>query len=215
MAETIGCDGLVRMLRGAAARINAEHAMLSRLDAATGDGDHGTTMRRAMIVGLKAMDDCRARDLAVLLNDVGWAILGADGGATGPLLGTFFIGMSEATAGRAALDASGLADVFEGAVAAVRKQTKAQVGDKTMIDALAPGVAALRAAADAGKGPAAALAAAADAAQQGAAGTKDLQARFGRARNLGERSIGSPDPGATSIGLIFRGFADALASQST
>jgi len=215
MAETIGCDGLVRMLRGAAARINAEHAMLSRLDAATGDGDHGTTMRRAMGKLEGALAEASSQAPGGVLNDVGWAILGVDGGATGPLLGSFFMGMAEAVGPRDALDSPALAVAFEAALAAVRKQTKAQVGDKTMIDALAPGVAALRAAADAGKGPAAALAAAADAAQQGAAGTKDLQARFGRARNLGERSIGSPDPGATSIGLIFRGFADALASQST
>ena len=213
MADSLGFDDFVAMLRAAAAKVAGEHETLSRLDSVMGDGDHGTTMRRAMIVGLKAMDDCRARDLAVLLNDVGWAILGADGGATGPLLGTFFIGMSEAAGGRATLDASGLADIFEGAVAAVRKQTKAQVGDKTMIDALVPAVEALRAAAQAGEGPRAALAKAAEAAERGAAATKDFRAKFGRARNLGDRSIGSPDPGATSISFLFRGFADALAAK--
>jgi dihydroxyacetone kinase-like protein len=213
MADSVGFDDLAIMIRAAAAKVVSEHATLSRLDSATGDGDHGTTMRRAMRVGLRAMDACTSRDLASLLNDVGWAILGVDGGATGPLLGTFFIGMSEAAGGRQMLDASALAEVFEGAVAAVRRQTKAQVGDKTMIDALVPAVEALRAAARAGEGPRAALAKAAEAAARGAASTKDLRAKFGRARNLGDRSIGSPDPGATSVSLLFRGFADAIAAR--
>ncbi|MBE3070362.1 MAG: dihydroxyacetone kinase subunit L [Planctomycetes bacterium] len=213
MADTIGCDRLARMLRGAAAQINTQHEMLSRLDAATGDGDHGTTMRRAMTKLEEALAATQAAAVGGVLNEVGWAILGVDGGATGPLLGTFFMGMAEAAGEADALDTPALAAAFEGALAALRQQTKAQVGDKTMIDALVPAVEALRAGADAGDSPAASMARAAEAARRGAEGTKDLQARFGRARNLGERSIGSADPGATSIGLIFRGFADALASE--
>lgn len=213
MADTIGCDRLARMLRGAADQIDTRHEMLSRLDAATGDGDHGTTMRRAMTKLEEALAATRAATVGGVLNDVGWAILGVDGGATGPLLGTFFMGMAEVAGEVEALDSPALAAAFEGALAALRRQTKAQVGDKTMIDALVPAVEALRAGADAGDSPAAAMARAAEAARRGAEGTKDLQARFGRARNLGERSIGSADPGATSIGLIFRGFADALASE--
>jgi dihydroxyacetone kinase-like protein len=212
MPDRVGYDEIVKMLHGAAAKIAAEHENLSRLDSVMGDGDHGTTMRRAMGVVLKTINDSGARDLVCTLHDVGWAVLGVDGGATGPLLGTFFIGMSEAAGQRQSLDAKALAEVFEGALAAVRKQTKAQVGDKTMIDALAPAVAALRAAARAGEGVAAAMAKAADAAAAGAASTKDLRAKFGRARNLGDRSMGAPDPGATSMGLMFRGFADALAA---
>jgi len=213
MADSLGFDGFVAMLRAAAAKVAGEHETLSRLDSVMGDGDHGTTMRRAMMVGLKAMDNCRSRDVAVLLNDVGWAILGVDGGAAGPLLGTFFIGMSEAAGSRQALDATCLAEMFEGAAAAVRKQTKAQVGDKTMIDALVPAVEALRASARAGEGVSAALAKAAEAAERGAAATSAFRARFGRARNLGDRSIGSPDPGATSVSFLFRGFADAVAAK--
>ena len=215
MAEMIGYDEMVRMLRGAAEKVTTQHEMLSKLDAAIGDGDHGTAMRRAMVCLVKAVADNRSRDLASVLNDVGWAILSAGGGSTGPLFGTFFMGMGEAAAEHATLDAAALAEAFEAALAAVRKQTKADLGDKTMIDALVPAVKGLRAAVEEGLDPAEALERAAHAAQQGAASTKDMQARFGKAKNLGQRTLGTPDPGATSVSLIFRGFADGLAAGGT
>ncbi len=213
MAEALAYDDVVRMLRGAAAKIRDGHETLSRLDAATGDGDHGTSMRRAMGCLEQAIDGASGRRVAALLHEVGWAIVSAGGGATGPLLGTFFMGMSEPAAGRETLDAPALADLFEAALADVRAQTKAKPGDKTMLDALVPAVEALRAAAGEGQGPAAAMARAAQAAEAGAAATTDMQARFGKAKNLGPRSVGSADPGATSMGFIFRGFADALAAK--
>ena len=211
MVETIGRDGVVRMLRGAVEKIRAGHETLSKLDSVIGDGDHGTTMVRAMGLVEKTVTACAAPDLQGLLHDVGWAVMGVDGGAAGPLLGSLLMGMAEGVGGRQQLDAAGLAAVFEAGLAQVRTYTQAQVGDKTMLDALVPAVEALRAAAQAGEGVAAAMARAADAAEQGAAATTDLQARFGRARNLGQRSRGFADPGATSVSLIFRGFADALA----
>jgi len=212
MAETVGYDQMVHMLRGAAEKVITQHERLSKLDAAIGDGDHGTAMRKAMRLLVRAVAGNRSRDLGSVLGDVGWAVLGAGGGSTGPLFGTFFMGMAEAAGDKASLDASALADVFEQALASVRRQTKAGPGDKTMLDALVPAVEAVRASAEAGKAPPAALADAADAAERGAEATTDMQARFGRARNLGERSKGTPDPGATSVALMFRGFADALAA---
>jgi dihydroxyacetone kinase-like protein len=212
MPDTVGYDEMVHMLRGAAEKVTTQHEHLSKLDAAIGDGDHGTAMRKAMSLLARAVAGHRARDMSSVLSEVAWAVLGAGGGSTGPLFGTFFMGMAEATGDKATLDAPALAGVFENALASVRKQTKAAPGDKTMLDALIPAVEAMRASADAGKDPAAALADAADAAEWGAEATTDMQARFGRARNLGERSKGTPDPGATSVALVFRGFADALAA---
>jgi dihydroxyacetone kinase-like protein len=209
--QTVGYAELVKMLRGAAAKIKAGQAALSKLDSVIGDGDHGTTIARAMGLVEKSIGAAKGQDLGGLLNDAGWAVMGVDGGATGPLLGTLLMGMGESAAGKKALDASALAEVFEGGLAAVQKQTPAQVGDKTMIDALAPAVAALRAAAEAGDLPAVAMRKAADAAEQGAASTVNLRARFGRARNLGDRSIGVQDAGATSMAMIFGAMADALA----
>jgi len=215
VADTIGYDEMVRMLRGAAEKVTTQHEALSRLDAAVGDGDHGTSMRRAMATLAKAVAEHRVRDIAAMLNEVGWAILSAGGGATGPLLGTFFMGMGEGSADHARLDAPALAAVFEAGAAALRKQTKAQPGDKTMIDALVPAVEAMRQAAGEGLPPSAMLTRAAEAAERGAEGTRDMQARFGKGKNQGERTVGTPDPGATSMSLIFLGFADGLASAAT
>jgi len=206
MADTLGYDGLVAMLRGAAGEIRENHEMLSKLDSVGGDGDHGTTMVRAMVNLEKAVDASITQEPKTLLYDVGWAILGVDGGATGPLLGTFFMSMSDAVVGMDTLDAKTLAAAFEAGLAGVRAQTQAQPGDKTMIDALVPAVSASREAADGGASVEDVLARAAEAAAKGAESTKEMQARFGRAKNIKERSIGSQDPGATSLSLIFRGF---------
>jgi dihydroxyacetone kinase-like protein len=196
------------MLRGAAARIRDNHEMLSRLDSFGGDGDHGTTMLRGMNILEKTIADRSAADVRTLLGDVGWAVMGVDGGATGPLFGTFFNGMSDAAAD--VIDAATLAGMFEAGLAAVRGLTQAKCGDKTMIDALVPAVAAVREGAEAGDTVTQALEKAALAAEAGAAATKNMKATFGRAKNIGEKSIGNPDPGATSVSLIFKGFSEGV-----
>ncbi|HUT25681.1 MAG TPA: dihydroxyacetone kinase subunit DhaL [Sumerlaeia bacterium] len=214
MSATIGCNDFIRMLRAAIAQIEQNHETLSRLDSHGGDGDHGSTMRRAMACVEKAIAETgESPDLKALLHNVGWAVMGVDGGATGPLFGMLFMGMSAPAAGKADLDAAELAGVFEAGLASVRKNTKAQVGDKTLIDALAPAVETLRKEADAGADPTRALEAAAAAAQAGAAATKEMQARFGRAKNVKEKSIGNQDAGAASVSLIFRGFAKGVQSN--
>ena len=206
MLNAVGCTEMAAMLRGAAAQIRANHELLGKLDSVGGDGDHGTTMVRAMSHLEKAVDSDSGKDLKTLLYDVGWGILGVDGGATGPLLGMFFMGMSEAAEGKDALDAPGLAIAFAAGLAGVRAQTKAQPGDKTMVDALVPAVEAALSAEGSGADVLSVLRDAAAAAAEGAAATKDMQARFGRARNIKELSIGTPDAGATSVSLIFAGF---------
>ena len=210
MSQTVAYKELAAMLRGAIAQIREHHATLSELDSVGGDGDHGTTMVRAMANMEKAIGDSASGQLKDLLFDVGWAIMGVDGGATGPLFGSLFMGMSEAVEGKDTLDAPTVAAMFEAGLAAIEAQTKARVGDKTLMDALTPAVAALRAAADAGQDIPACLRSAADAAAQGAIATKDLPTRFGRAKNIGERTIGYQDPGATSMSFIFRGFAGGV-----
>jgi len=197
---------LVRMLRGAVAEIRENHEWLSRLDSVGGDGDHGTTMLRAMTKLEQALEASVSGKMSTLLNDVGWAILGVDGGATGPLLGMFFVSMAAAVEGLDELDAEAFTTAVEAGLAGVRAQTKAEPGDKTLIDALVPAVDALRVAASSGSELLEALYLAAEAAESGAKLTSTMQARFGRARNIKEQSIGTQDPGATSMSLLFRGF---------
>jgi len=212
MPETVGHDEIVRMLRGAAEKVTTHHAYLEDLDTAVGDGDHGSEMRRAMMMLAKAVSEHYSRDIDGVLSDVAWAILASGGGAAGPLFGTFFMGMAEATRNRATLDGPAMAVVFDHALASVRRQTKAEPGDKTLLDALVPAVERFRSAAAAGGDVAAAMAAAADAAEAGAEATRAMQARVGQAATRGEASVGTVDPGAASVGLMFRGFADALAA---
>ena len=207
MAEAIDYDTLVRMLRTAAELIRREQATLSALDAAIGDGDHGTAMCKVADAIVRTIDGRSSRDVSAMLADVGWAAMGTDAGSTGPLYGLLFTGMSEA-AGDGPLDASALARMLQAGVANVRTQTPAAVGDKTMLDALMPAVDAIQAAAAAGQSMTAVLAAGADAAVVGADATTQFQARFGRARNLRERSIGHKDPGAVSMSLFFIGLKE-------
>lgn len=214
MTEHIGYDELVRMLRGAAAMVRANHEMLSKLDSAGGDGDHGTTMLRAVSNMEKAIAAVAQQDLKTLLYDVGWGILGVDGGATGPLLGAFFLAMAEAAEGRETLDAGSVAVMFAAGLAGVQEQTKARAGDKTMMDALQPAVDAMQVAAEEERDIAALLQRGAAAAAEGAAATTAMQARFGRARNLKEKSIGNQDPGATSVSLIFEGFTKGIETHA-
>ena len=208
--QTIAYNDIVRMIQIAAGKIRAAEKELSTLDSATGDGDHGTTICRVMDAAEAATKAEVGGKVSELLNKVGWDVMSVDGGSTSPLLGSFFIGLSEGAGSAAELDAKAVAAMFESGVAGLRQQTKAQPGDKTMIDALVPAVEALRAAAGSGADVSAALRQAADAASRGVLATKDMTAKFGRARNLGDRTRGHMDPGATSISYIFAGFAEAV-----
>jgi phosphoenolpyruvate---glycerone phosphotransferase subunit DhaL len=207
----LGTEAIAGMLREAARLLRENRDLLSQLDSATGDGDHGTTMNRvaaAMVESIGAQ-----ATVAALLDAVGWGVLSVDGGSASPLVGSFLLGMAEGSPADAQLTATELASAFEAGLAKFRAQTPAQVGDKTMLDALAPAVEVARAAADRGSDPAVMVREAADAARRGAESTKPLRAKFGRAKNLGPRSVGFPDPGATSISLMFAGFEAALSAD--
>ncbi|MCD6288057.1 MAG: dihydroxyacetone kinase subunit L [Candidatus Hydrogenedentes bacterium] len=214
MAETLGFQDCIRMLTAAAEQIRAKHEMLSELDSHGGDGDHGVTMVRAMNQIEKGIANVPEQEIKALFKSVGWAIMGVDGGATGPLLGSLFMGMAEGTEERETLDARALVSVFESGLKSVRKYSKAQVSDKTIMDARVPAVEAARVAAENGGDVTDVLRMAAEAAERGAKSTTALQARFGRAKNIGERSIGVQDAGATSMWLLFKGFSEGVDSNA-
>jgi dihydroxyacetone kinase-like protein len=211
MADALACPTVVRMLRAALQEIRSQQETLSRLDAVVGDGDHGTSMVRAMEAAARAAEESSGTDLRQLFSAVAWAVMSCDGGATGPLLGSWFLGMSEAVEGRSELDVPAVTVMFEAGLAKLQKQSRAQIGDKTMMDALLPAVAALKSA-DSAHGIQAALRRAAEAAARGADATRTMRARFGRARHLGERVVGHLDPGAVSVSLLFKGFSEGFAA---
>jgi dihydroxyacetone kinase-like protein len=210
MADTIGIEEIGLMIRSAADKIRANRDELSKLDSAIGDGDHGTTIARAMGIAEKVIEESDKTDFKGLFKDVGWGVMGVDGGATGPLLGSFLMGMGKGIGEQEVIDCPTLAAMFEAGLAGVRRQSKAQLGDKTLMDALLPAVEVIRQAADEGSSIKEALQKAAAAAENGAVSTREFKARFGRAKNLGDRTIGFQDPGATSMALIFQGFFEGL-----
>lgn len=178
----------------------AEHRrLLTRLDSAIGDADHGENMHRGMRAALERL----AGDTpAALLKAVAMALVSKVGGAAGPLYGTGFLRASKAVEGKDDLGGADLVAALDAAFEGIAQRGKSQRGQKTMLDALGPAVDALRAAVDDGADLGDALRSAAEAADEGKRGTVPVQAQRGRASYLGERSIGHQDPGATSTAML-------------
>jgi phosphoenolpyruvate---glycerone phosphotransferase subunit DhaL len=201
----------VRAWIGAYAAAIAEHrAELVRLDTAIGDGDHGTNMDRGMRAAMEKLEATDGDDIGALLKAVGMALVSKVGGAAGPLYGTLFLQMGMATGGRSELDLAGWAGALEAGVRGVQARGKAELEDKTMLDALLPVLDALRAAEADGADLGDALRRSAAAAEEGMKATIPLEARKGRASYLGPRSVGHQDPGATSSHLLLAAAADTF-----
>jgi dihydroxyacetone kinase-like protein len=208
MAETVSKEQVVRWLRAAAESMREQKQLLTRLDKAIGDGDHGINMDRGFGKVLEQLDG--AADLAGVLKTAAMALISSVGGASGPLYGTFFLRASAAAAGKEELSASDLHTLMEAGLEGVCQRGKAQAGDKTMIDALLPAVQAFGRALAEAEDLSSALAGAVEAARRGAEATIPLIARKGRASYLGERSVGHQDPGATSSYLLLKALQDSL-----
>ncbi len=191
----------------AAEKIAAREKEYSALDAAAGgDGDHG----EAIVAATKALAAAQGDDFKSLLTDMVSHLESDVSGSTSSLYGTLFEGMADAVdAGVTTLDAAAVAAMFAAGLEELGFATKAKVGDKTFMDALIPAVEALSA--HAAEGETAMFVAAAAAAKAGSAATAQMQAKYGRARNLGARSIGPIDAGSASNADIWACFADVMA----
>jgi phosphoenolpyruvate---glycerone phosphotransferase subunit DhaL len=179
---------------------------LVALDTAIGDGDHGTNMDRGMRKAIEKLDAQDQPDAGAVLKTVAMALVSSVGGAAGPLYGTLFLQMGTALAGKNEIDLETYAAAWRKGVQGVQARGKAELGDKTMLDALVPGVEALEQASDLDTG----LQEAANAAESGMRDTIPLLARKGRASYLGERSQDHQDPGATSTYYLYQTAAEAL-----
>jgi phosphoenolpyruvate---glycerone phosphotransferase subunit DhaL len=210
MTTSVDYAGFTRMLSGAIRSVSDHHEYLSQLDTVIGDGDHGVTMLRSMKKLASILDATQIENLETLLNEMSWALLGIDGGASGPLLGLIFMGFAEAAAGKTSLDSAGFVALFDAGLASLRKQTKAGVGDKTLMDALIPAIEAMHQAATAGADLETLFDQAAAAAEQGVQSTREMVARFGRAKNQGQRTLGHQDPMATTIAFFIAGLRAGL-----
>ncbi len=209
-------DVIDAWLRLAASRLHDQAATLTALDQAIGDGDHGTNMNRGFTAIVASLDGERPEGDGELgvgaarLRAAGRTLISTVGGAAGPLYGTALMRAGGAIAalpgdtnGRDALLAG-----LDAAIGGIQSLGKGLAGEKTMLDALMPAVAAGREASDAGGDVGAVTRSMADAAEEGAAATIPMLATKGRASYLGERSIGHQDPGATSAALLLRALAD-------
>ncbi len=201
---TISRDAVLDWLKAFAATINENNTYLTQLDSDIGDGDHGANMNRGMQAVLTVLPGVADKDIGSIFKTVGMKLVSTVGGASGPLYGTMFMQMGSATTGKMELTLDDWIVAMQAGYDGVVMRGKAQVGDKTMVDALNPGLSALKAKRDAGASISEALSAAADATKQGMEGTIPLVARKGRASYLGERSAGHQDPGATSSWYLMK-----------
>jgi dihydroxyacetone kinase-like protein len=207
---TVTKEQVVRWLESTAAVLADNKGYLTDLDSAIGDADHGINMDRGFTKVMEKLPTVADKDIGNILKTVGMTLISSVGGASGPLYGTFYMRGGMAADAKEELDGDDLVNVLQGAVDGIIQRGRAQPGDKTMVDALLPALAALKQAVADGQDVRAAVAAAVAAAEQGMKDTIPLQARKGRASYLGERSIGHQDPGATSSHLILNALLGVL-----
>ena len=191
-------------LQQACASVTAAEQELTEIDSKFGDADHGLTMTKiaGAISGAVAESD---GGIQSMLDDAAMAVMVLKGGSAVPVWNTWLEGMQENAPAGDEIDTAGLQAIFARALEALNEMSGAQVGDKTMMDALIPASEAI--AAYTGNDEQELFAAAAEAATRGAEASKQFVSKFGRAKSYGTQTIGTPDAGATSMAYFFRGLA--------
>ena len=193
---------IVQMLRGVS-EIWTEHKdELSQIDSRFGDGDHGVTIGKIAAKIRQSLDEWQDDDVGTFLEDLGDEIMAIGGGSAGPLYGTMIGGLAGGVPESGGLGAGAVERMVAASLGGMGDITTAKVGDKTMMDALIP---AVEAASQAEDDLAQVLRAAMEAAEQGAKKSEEFVSRFGRARSYKEQTIGTPDAGAVSTSLFFKG----------
>ena len=208
---TITRDDVINWLNECGRVIAENKDYLTQLDSAIGDADHGANMDRGFKAALAKLPGVADKDIGTVFKSVGMTLVQTVGGAGGPLYGTFFMQAGTPTANKMELTVGDWSAALEAALNGVVARGKAQLGDKTMVDAITPAVNALKRAVADGADQNESLRRSASAAEQGMKDTIPLVARKGRASYLGERSAGHQDPGATSSFLLLKAAADMWA----
>jgi dihydroxyacetone kinase-like protein len=200
------------LLSAAARAVIASKDRLTKADQDIGDGDHGVGMAR----GFAAFDEATAKEagsIAELFRNCGKALMMTSGGASGVIFGTFFQGAGKAL-GRDTFDNEAFVAALEGGLKAVQDRGKAKVGDKTMVDALAPAAEAARRALNNGESIEQVARAAANAAESGADASRGLVAKVGKSKGLGDRTVGFIDPGALTTSILLDSIRDTIRRHS-
>jgi dihydroxyacetone kinase-like protein len=206
---------ILQWLQAVANVIEQNKDYLTELDAAIGDADHGINLHRGFQKVITQLPLLEKQDLGSIFKAVSMTLISSVGGASGPLYGTFFLRASTTVIGKEELTVEQLAHLFQAGLAGVVQRGKANLGDKTMVDALTPAVNSLIQSVEQNIMTIAALEQALLAAETGMKQTIPLIAKKGRASYLGERSAGHQDPGATSSYLMLKALLDTLTSSQT
>lgn len=201
---------VIEILRNIGETIEKEKLFLTELDNVIGDGDHGINLSRGFQEVEKKLDTLADKDIGTILKAVGMTLVSTVGGASGPLYGTAFMKAGQLMAGKDAVDINDFVEILRVSIEGVKMRGKSTTGEKTMLDAMVPALAAMEGALKAAKDPKEILLEGVEAAEDGVAYTKTIIATKGRASYLGERSIGHQDPGATSFTLMLSVIAKSL-----
>ena len=209
---TITAAHIIRFIETVAARIKEQRDYLTELDSAIGDADHGVNLDRGFSTVIGKLPSLADEDVGTILKTVGSTLVSTVGGASGPLYGTAFLRAGKVAANRFELSPAEVVAALEAALEGVQARGKSTRGEKTMLDALGPGVDALKAACANGEDFVTAMRQSVAACEAGMHATIPMLATKGRASYLGERSIGHQDPGATSTHLMARALLDVVES---
>ncbi|NWF60693.1 MAG: dihydroxyacetone kinase subunit L [Fischerella sp.] len=202
---------ILQWLQRFAALVEENKDYLTELDAAIGDADHGINMERGFKKVMTQLPSVADQDIGNILKSVSMTLISTVGGASGPLYGTFFLRASTVVAGKQELTDQDMLAMLQAGLDGVIGRGKAQLGDKTMVDALSPAVAAFEQALVKDQGMQAAMQQAVSAAEKGMQQTTPMLAKKGRASYLGDRSVGHQDPGATSTYLMLKSLLETIA----
>lgn len=205
----ITTEDTVRWIQQVAIVLHENREYLTQLDSPIGDADHGINMDRGFKAVMDKLPTVANMDIGSILKTVGTTLVSTVGGASGPLYGTAFLRAGMATSGKNELYEADVVHMLGAALEGIKARGKAQPGEKTMVDALTPALAAMKEAEP--QGMSQLLRRGSDAAEAGMKATIPLLATKGRASYLGERSIGHQDPGATSTWLMLKALADTCA----
>jgi len=207
--EAIKIEQMRTILLSVSETMIQEKTQLTKLDAECGDGDFGIGMFIGFSKAKKTIDDFEGEQIDLLLKKVGFSILSSVGGASGPLFSTFFIAMAEKAKEKKMIDLESLTEMLENSLNKICLRGGAKVGEKTLVDALEPAVRALKEASREKVTLKEALERATQAAKEGVEHTKTLIAKQGKARYLGDKTIGHRDAGAVAIYLMLKSFFDS------
>lgn len=210
MNDKLTCDDFKNIISKISDTIIENSVYLSKLDSKIGDGDHGTTIARGFRAVIEKIKKDPPDNISSLLKTTGFSLISAMGGASGPIFGSIFITMAEAAEGKESIGLKELTDMLSDALVKVKEIGKAIPGDKTLVDSLTPAVDSLKDSSAKGLSLKEALILAEESAFKGVESTKDMVAKKGRSKYLGERSLGHQDAGATSMFLIIKSINSSI-----